>query len=463
MKTDAPHILLVNPWIHDFAAYDVWAKPLGLLTLAAILRQHGCRLSYADCLDRFHPRAPYVDPYAHYGRGPYRKTRLPKPDLFPDVLRRFARYGIDPGWFREDLRRLPKPDLVWVTSGMTYWYPGVQQTIAELKHVFPQTPVALGGIYATLYPDHARRCSGADEVCVGPAEPDLLDRVRVHTGWAPAPRFDPQDPDTYPFPAFDLQRQISYVPLLTTRGCPYACAYCASHLLQPRRLRRSPASVVEELIHWHRRWAVSDFILYDDAFLADREGHSLPVLEAIVQSNLAVRFHTPNALHLRGITPETARLMFAAGFTTLRFGLETAEFEDRSGLDHKVTAAEFEQAVCWLKNAGFSRRQIGAYLLVGLPDQPAAAIARSIDTVQHAGITPVLAYYTPIPGTALWNTAVASSRYDLAADPLYTNNSVLPCRGEPFNWKWLSELKQRTAGRRDYPGMGIDSRQEARL
>jgi hypothetical protein len=58
---------------------------------------------------------------------------------------------------------------------------------------------------------------------------------------------------------------------------------------------------------------------------------------------------------------------------------------------------------------------------------------------------------------------VASSRYDLAADPLYTNNSVLPCRGEPFNWKWLSELKQRTAGRRDYPGMGIDSRQEARL
>jgi radical SAM superfamily enzyme YgiQ (UPF0313 family) len=463
MKNDAPHILLVNPWIHDFAAYDVWAKPLGLLTLAAILRQHGCRLSYADCLDRFHPRAPSADPFARHGRGPYRKTPLPKPDLFPDVPRRFARYGIDPVWLREDLRRLPRPDLVLITSGMTYWYPGVRETIAELKRVFPRTPLELGGIYATLCPDHARRCSGADQVCVGPGEPDLLNRVRAHTGWTTAPRFDPEELDSYPFPAFDLQRRIPYVPLLTTRGCPYACAYCAAHLLQPRRLRRSPASVVEELMYWHRGRAVSDFILYDDAFLADPEGHALPVLEAILTSGLRVRFHTPNALHLRGVTPETARLMFAAGFTTLRFGLETAEFEDRRGLDHKVTAAEFERAVRWLRDAGFGSRQLGAYLLVGLPDQPAAAIARSIDAVRRVGIAPILAYYTPIPGTALWSRALASSRYDLAADPLYTNNSVLPCRREPFSWKWLSDLKQRTAGRRDRSGMGIDSRREARL
>ncbi|MGD2036453.1 MAG: B12-binding domain-containing radical SAM protein, partial [Desulfobacterales bacterium] len=57
MKRDVPHILLVNPWIHDFAAYDFWAKPLGLLYLAALLRSHGLSVSYIDCLDRFHPRA----------------------------------------------------------------------------------------------------------------------------------------------------------------------------------------------------------------------------------------------------------------------------------------------------------------------------------------------------------------------------------------------------------------------
>lgn len=445
MRSDSPHILLVNPWIHDFAAYDFWAKPLGLLTLAAILRQKGGRVSYIDCLDRFHPKAPAADPAAHHGRGPYRKTRLPNPSQFPDVARRFARYGIDPAWFREDLGRIERPDLVLVTSGMTYWYTGVRETVAAVKDVYPQVPLVLGGIYASLCPDHARRCSGADEIFTGPGEPAVLDLVEAHTGWSPAPGFDPERLDTYPFPAFDLQHRIPCVPLLTARGCPFACAYCAAHLLESRRMRRSPASVVTELVHWHRRRGVSDFVLYDDAFLADPDGHALPVLEAIVRSGLDVRFHTPNALHIRGVTAEAARLLFKAGFATLRLGLESADFENRD-LDRKVTAGEFERAVRCLKNAGFTPRQIGAYLLVGLPGQEAAAVVRSIDAVRRAGITPVLAYYTPIPGTALWGQAVAASRYDLAADPLCTNNAVLPCRREPFDWRWLSELKRLTGG-----------------
>ncbi|RLB98065.1 MAG: B12-binding domain-containing radical SAM protein, partial [Deltaproteobacteria bacterium] len=55
MKTDSPHILCINPWIHDFAAFDFWAKPLGILSIAAILREKGLRVSFIDCLDRFHP------------------------------------------------------------------------------------------------------------------------------------------------------------------------------------------------------------------------------------------------------------------------------------------------------------------------------------------------------------------------------------------------------------------------
>jgi len=446
MTHDSPHILLINPWIHDFAAYDVWAKPLGLLSLAAVLRVHGCRVSYLDCLDRFHPRAAATDPRARGGRGPYRRTRLPKPAQFPDVPRHFARYGIEPAWLQEDLEAVGRPDLILVTSAMTYWYTGVRETVAVVKEFFPETPAILGGVYATLCRDHARRWSGADEVFPGPAEAAVLSLVQAHTGWTAAPRFSPDDLDTYPFPAFDLQHEIPCVPLLTTRGCPFACAYCAAHLLEPRRLRRSPASVVAELSHWHRQWRVSDFVLYDDAFLADPDGHALPVLEAVVRSGLGVRFHTPNALHIRGITAETARLLFQAGFTTLRLGLETAEFENRA-LDHKVTSAEFDQAVRCLKRAGFHPSQIGAYLLVGLPGQETASIVRSIAAVKRAGITPVLAYYAPIPGTALWDRAVASSRYDLAAEPLCTNNAVLPCRREPFSERWQSELKQQAAGR----------------
>ena len=137
MKRDTPHILLVNPWIHDFAAYDFWAKPLGLLTIASILGYHGFNVTYLDCLDRFHSETPQSDPYARNGRGPYLKTLIPKPQGLEDVPRKFSRYGIRKNWFRKDLRSISKPALVLMTSLMTYWYPGVQEAIGVVKEIFP--------------------------------------------------------------------------------------------------------------------------------------------------------------------------------------------------------------------------------------------------------------------------------------------------------------------------------------
>ncbi len=71
--TDSPHVLCVNPWIHDFAAFDFWLKPLGLLTLAGMLRQAGIRVSFIDCLDRYHFRET----------GPV-KTGWDGPGAFPE-------------------------------------------------------------------------------------------------------------------------------------------------------------------------------------------------------------------------------------------------------------------------------------------------------------------------------------------------------------------------------------------
>ena len=49
------HLLLINPWIYDFAAYDLWIKPLGLLYLAGVLKKNHYCLSYIDCLDMHDP------------------------------------------------------------------------------------------------------------------------------------------------------------------------------------------------------------------------------------------------------------------------------------------------------------------------------------------------------------------------------------------------------------------------
>ena len=446
MKHDVPHILLVNPWIHDFAAYDFWAKPLGLLILAALLRSHGATVAYLDCLDRFHPKAPPSDPFARNGRGPYLKTQIDKPLRLKDVPRTFSRYGIKPRWFREDLLATQQPDLILITSLMTYWYTGVQETIAIIRQIFPGVSILLGGIYASLCRHHALQSSGADDIFSGPVEDSLFELVARYTGFAITPHFDPRQPDTYPYPALDLQHRINYVPLLISRGCPFQCSYCASHLLNPTRMWRSPESVIEELEFWHYTHQVTDFVLYDDAFLVNAETHAIPVLEKIIQAGLDVRFHTPNAVHIRCITAETARLLFKAGFKTLRLGLETTEFEHRETFDRKVAKNDFSRAAKFLKEAGFEKHQVGAYLLVGLPGQKIGSIEHSIRIVQETELTPILAYYSPIPNTEMWPQAKAVSRYDLEADPIFTNNSILPCQTEAFNWQTMSNLKQLASG-----------------
>ena len=445
MKRDTPHILLVNPWIHDFAAYDVWAKPLGLLTLASILRYHGFNITYLDCLDRFHPKAPQTDPYARHGRGPYLKTKIPKPGGLEDIPRNFSRYGIEKKWFREDLLCIKKPDLVLTTSMMTYWYTGVQETIGVIKDIFPDVTIVLGGIYASLCYEHALNHSGAHRIETGPGEKHILKMVGECTGFSVNAKFDPDDLDTYPYPAFELQRKINYIPLQTSKGCPFACKYCASHYLNPKRMVRNPESIVEEIRCRHEKYKVKDFVFYDDALLVDAEKHAVPMLEGIINAGLKVRFHTPNAVHIREISRQTARLMFQAGFKTLRLGLETTSLDIRNELDKKVTVTEFIRAVTCLKEAGFDKNMIGVYLLAGLPGQQTEFIKNSIQSVKQTGATPILAYYSPIPKTALWGQAVASSRYNLESDPIFTNNAILPCQKEPFSWQTISHLKKLAA------------------
>ena len=54
-------------------------------------------------------------------------------------------------------------DAALIQTVMTYWYPGVQEVIEDIRTYSPQTPIVLGGVYATLCPQHARRL-GADLV-----------------------------------------------------------------------------------------------------------------------------------------------------------------------------------------------------------------------------------------------------------------------------------------------------------
>jgi uncharacterized protein YodC (DUF2158 family) len=443
---DTPHVLCVNPWIHDFAAFDFWLKPLGLLGMAAILRQAGIRVSFIDCLNRYHPKETRPVKTAWDGRGPFRKTPINLADALPPLDRPlpriekpFSRYGIEPEWFNADLAALDKPDLILVTSLMTYWASGVTETIAAIRSVFPDVPVVLGGKYATLCHDHANAHAGADLVVAGHGEPVLEEIVTRVTGYVC--HLDPPDPDHAPFAALDLCTGLAYAPILTARGCPFSCDYCAASFLEPRMVRRSPDHVYAEICHWHLRHGVKNVAFYDDALLVNGPDHAFPLMEKIIAGDLDLNFHTPNALHIREITRKAADLMFRAGFKTIRLGLETAQFSQTRRHDLKVRKDEFFRAVAALKEAGFKADQVGAYLLCGLPDQDLDDVAASMAFVRQAGILPVPAHYTPIPHTPLWDTAVACARFDITQHPVFTNNSLFPCVRSGDDRRRISRLK----------------------
>jgi len=431
-----PRLLLINPWIYDCAAYDFFARPLGLLYLAGWLGAQGAQVQLLDCLDVPHSRP------GPFGTGRYPKEIVPTPAVLSDIPRRFGRYGLNEADFRARLARMPRPDAVLVTSLMTYWYPGVTAAIRLVREYFPGVPVLLGGIYASLCPDHARVHSGADLVLAGPWETGLLPRL-ADLGISQLSAPVPADLDELPYPALDLLTHLSYIPILTSRGCPLDCDYCASRLLQPDYRRRRPAAVAAELVHWQERLGLKEAAFYDDALLLQFQDHLLVILEELARRGRTFRFHTPNGLQARLINREVAGWLKRAGFATLRLGVETATLGPGRP-DRKLGEGELESALTHLHEAGFGPKEIGVYLLVGLPDQDEQEVAASIRRVKILGATPILAQYSPIPGTALWPRARACSRYDLENEPLCHNNSVLPCRPQ-FSWSYYTRLKRLAA------------------
>jgi radical SAM superfamily enzyme YgiQ (UPF0313 family) len=442
-------IYLLNPWIHDFSAYDFWVKPLGLLTLAALLRRSGFTVQMIDCLDPLPGvRAPGGRPgnrkRQDWGCGKFPSEEIPKPEALRPIRKRYRRYGLSPSALREILQAAGRPDLVLVGSMMTYWYPGVVEAIGEVRTAWPGVPVLLGGNYATLCPDHARAFSGADVVIAGEGELALPGVLGDLFGARVDFDFDGRDLDSYPYPALDLMGPLDAAPILTSRGCPYRCSYCASKLLNRGFRMRNPLRVVDEIEHWSRTLGVRNFAFYDDALLVNSMDRAAPMLEEILRRGLELNFHCPNGLHLREITPRLARLLFQTGFRTIRFGFETASASRQAATGGKVTTAELQQAVAYLQEAGYGRADIGVYLLCGLPGQEAREIETGIDLVRGLGAKPILAEYSPIPGTPLWGEALRHARYDIGKEPLFHNNSLLPCLRPDITTADLQALKSRT-------------------
>ncbi|MEN6616769.1 MAG: radical SAM protein [Syntrophorhabdus sp.] len=430
-----PSVLSINPYIYDFAAYNFWSSPLGLLYISAILRENGFHIQFLDCMTvKKEKRKPD-------GRAPFIKTKVEKPELLKDIRKPLRRYGLSPDELARALRSIETPDIVLITSIMTYWYLGAVEISLLAREIYPGAKIIVGGIYPTLCQDQAIRNFPAADLVVGSAEIGTFYKFveeTVNRKLDFKPCMD--DLDILPYPAHDLAREAVFVPVLTSLGCAFRCTYCATSYMYKGMVRRGVQSTLDEIVYWHDR-GIETFALYDDSFLYKREEFAKPFLRKIARGP-RVKIYNPNAVNAAFIDDEVADLCAQAGFQEIRIGLESVNPRTQSETGGKVSGPVFEQALASLKKAGYSKDRVSVYILAGLPRQPWGEVKDAIDYVRSFDVTPYIAEYTPIPHTRMYDEYKDEARFPITRDAMFQNNALFPYAWEGFTEEDLNYLKR---------------------
>jgi radical SAM superfamily enzyme YgiQ (UPF0313 family) len=405
----AAKILLVNPPIYDFAAYDFWIKPYGLLSVAGFLRgKAGFKLF--DYLDRLHPFAAAQSNLESdkWGRGQFYQEKIALPPPFREIPRYFRRFGLPRDIFRDFLGREGPFDFALVQTVMTYWYLGVQEVIEDIRKVMPRMKIILGGNYVTLCDRHAKK-SGADFLVIG----NNLEPLWEYLGLAA----DPKQPVLWE--AYD---KLNVGVLKLSDGCPFNCTYCSVPKVyggfKPRRMERSLAEL-ELLV----KCGAKNIAFYDDALLYKSSEVLEPFLKEAMRRNITVNFHSPNALGARFITKDLAKLMVEAGFKSFYLGFESASpaWQKRTG--SKVFGEELAEAVKCLTAAGAEPNSITAYQILGHPFGDIQQLEESMRFVNSLSIRGMLADFSPIPDTP--DGDYCKKWVDMG-EPLFHNKTAFP-------------------------------------
>jgi pyruvate-formate lyase-activating enzyme len=404
----APKVLLVNPPIYDFTAYDFWLQPYGMFRVAGRLR-HACKLSCFNFL--------VSAQQDEWGRGRFPEEIITKPRSFRDIPRRYRRFGRSRIEFQRYLRQR-SIDAVLIQTMMTYWYPGISEVIRDVRQFQPAAKIVLGGIYATLCPTHAASL-GADLIVTG----DGLDPLWRLLSVSPGKGFP-----YWPSPL----RQAGVMKL--TEGCPFRCSYCSVPQCTSGFSTRPVEESLEELKELVRLGA-QNVAFYDDALLFKPESVLIPFLQGVLRLSPPVAFHTPNALHARFLSEKLARLLVRAGFKTFFLGLESGSdnWLDKTG--GKVSRDEYAEAVRNLRTSGATA--ITSNIIIGHPDSDEQEVEAAMNFAHKLNTKIQLADFSPIPGTP---DGEACRKWVDVDEPLSHNKTAFTLRRLGF--ERVNSLKQ---------------------
>ncbi len=318
-----------------------------------------------------------------------------------------------------DLRRIQPHLLGFTTTSRRFLK--IKRLGAEL-HRATGLPVLWGGVHLSIAPDDLPEYATVG--VLGEGEETLVELVdafdgqhfqnlgaikgityrdggqRVDTGKRPALA----NLDEVPFPDIELLRvnwrQLKRAVVITSRGCPYKCRFCASSIFWDRTRLHSARYVVDEFAQLIRQDGVKDILIYDDFFTANKK--RVEEIASLMEAEGLLGFAKMECLsRADNFDDHLASQMARMGITKCSFGFESGCQRTLDYLKNgKLSLEQSRRAVAIAKAHGL---QVVGSFVIGSPYETEAEILETFAFIRSLQLDNAqITIATPFPGTELW-------------------------------------------------------------